>query len=148
MMSENGSTNGTLIKNRPAMDRFLGALRNSGNIRAACGKAGVPRSTAYAWRNKWVTFKAEWDEAKEDACDILEGEAWKRATKGKSDGLLIFLLKAHRSSVYVPVQRSEVKAEHSGEVKTGDGLSDEERIARTLAIYDAARARRARQSDN
>ena len=41
-----------------------------------------------------------------------------------------------------------VKTELSGEITTSDGLSDEERIARTLAIYDAARARRARQSDN
>lgn len=98
-MSENGA-NGTLTKNRAAMDLFIERLRSSGNVRAACGAAGVPRRTVYRWRKRFATFREEWDEALEDACDILEMEAWNRALKKKSDRLLMFLLKAHRRHLY------------------------------------------------
>jgi hypothetical protein len=92
------------------MDRFLKKLRECGNVRQACEAAGIPRRTVYNWRNEWVTFANEWDEALEDACDILEGEAWKRAVKGRSDRLLMFLLKAYRPEKFK--DRQEV--EHSG----------------------------------
>ena len=101
-------TNGTLASNRAAMESFLDRLRSSGNVRLSCRAAGVPRSTAYRWRDKWATFAAEWEEAKEDACDMLEAEAWKRATEGQSDRLLMFLLKAHRRDVYGDVVRAEL----------------------------------------
>jgi len=95
---ENG-TNGTLAKNRPFMDRFLEKLRECGNIRLACQAADIPRTTVYRWRNTWSTFAHEWDDALEDALDLLEAEAWKRARRN-SDRLLMFLLKAHRRDVY------------------------------------------------
>lgn len=110
-MGTNGNgTNGTLAGNRPAMNRFLARLRDTGNVRLSCNAAGVPRSTAYRWRDRWSTFADEWDEALEDACDILEAEAWKRAIEKNSDRLLMFLLKAHRPDKYK--DRSAV--EHSG----------------------------------
>lgn len=112
-MSANGiGTNGTLASNREAMDRFLEKLRNSGNVRLSCRAAGVPRRTAYNWRDRWVTFRQEWDEALEDACDILEGEAWKRAIEGQSDRLLMFLLKAHRPDKFK--ERTEVSGPEGG----------------------------------
>ena len=96
-MTQNSNvTNGTLAHNRAAMDRFLDRLRNSGNIRASCDAADVPRRTVYRWRDRFVTFREEWEEALEDACDVLELEAWRRAMKENSDRLLMFLLKAHR----------------------------------------------------
>ena len=106
------STNGTLASNREAMDRFLDRLRNSGNVRLACKAAGVPRRTVYNWRNKWVSFHDEWDEALEDACDYLEGEAWRRATEGQSDRLLMFLLKAYRKDKFADKQEHEVTGDH------------------------------------
>ncbi len=107
-MTETGA-NGTLMSNRPAMERFLERMRNSGNVRASCSAAGVPRRTVYNWRARWKTFADEWDEAKEDAVDALDLEAWKRATEGQSDKLLMFLLKAHKPEVYNPVSKSEVE---------------------------------------
>ena len=98
-MDESNGTNGTLAKNRAAMDRFLDRLRGTGNIRASCEAAAIPRTTAYRWRNTWKTFADQWDEALEDAVDILEAKAWKRATE-ESDRLLMFLLEAHRKQKY------------------------------------------------
>lgn len=106
-LNNTNSANGTLMERRPAMDRFLESLRDTGNVRLACLAAGVPRRTAYNWRKKWKTFANEWEEALDDAVDTLEEEAWKRAVKGNSDGLLKFLLKAHRPMRFVPMQRRE-----------------------------------------
>jgi hypothetical protein len=91
---------------------FLKALRASGNVRLACQAADVGRRTAYHWRED-APFKADWDEALQDACDLLEKEARRRAVDGwdepifqkgglvgtvrkYSDRMLELLLGAHR----------------------------------------------------
>ncbi len=79
---------------------FLAALRNSANVRASALMAGISRKTAYDHRKRSTKFRDEWDEAMEDACDVLEAEARRRAVGG-SDTLLIFLLKSHRPQRYV-----------------------------------------------
>jgi len=108
-------TNETLAGNRKAMDRFLERLAQTGNVMLSAKAAGVPRCTVYRWRGKWSTFAEEWDSALDEAVDMLEGMAWKRAAK-QSDRLLMFLLKAHRPDFY-----KERKAlEHSG--KDGETL--------------------------
>lgn len=108
-MSGNGNgANGTLASNRDKIDRFLDRLRDSGNVRAACQAADVPRRTVYNWRAKWVTFADEWDDALEDACDVLELEAWRRAMKENSDRLLMFLLKAHRPDKFKDRTQTEL----------------------------------------
>lgn len=117
-MTENGNrTNGTIAGNRIEMDRFLAKMRDSGNVRLSCIAADVNRSTVYRWRNKWTTFADEWDEALEEACDILEGKAWDRAVNKGSDRLLMFLLKAYRSDRFK--ERSEIKHEGGVEVELG-----------------------------
>ena len=86
---------------------FLEAFRNSGNIRAACQAAGVPRATAYARRAKNKTFAAKWDEAREDAIDTLEATAWTRA-RATSDYLLWKLLQSNRRSLYGDKQQVDI----------------------------------------
>ncbi len=113
-MVSDGWTNWTLAKARPQMEQFLERMRNSGNVRLSCRAAGIPRSTAYYWRNKFSTFAKEWDDAKDDAVDGLDAEAWRRATDGASDRLLMFLLKAHRPDVYNPVRRTEISGPGEG----------------------------------
>jgi hypothetical protein len=90
--------------------RFLNKLRETGNIRSACAAAKISRTTFYAHRKAEADFDAQVGEALEDAGDVLEAEAWRRAVKGVlkpiyqqggkvgetreySDTLLIFLLK-------------------------------------------------------
>lgn len=112
MTENNDGTNGTLAGNRKEMDRFLARMRDSGNVRLSCIAAGLSRTTVYRWRNKWATFAAEWDEALEEACDILEGTAWKRAVDQGSDRLLMFLLRAYRDKF-----KDRIKHEHDGGVE-------------------------------
>lgn len=93
--------------------RFLATLRETANVRLAIESAGAARSTAYAHRKSSTTFRDAWDDALDEAVDLLEAEARRRAFAGVeepvfyqgvqvgvvrkySDLLLIFLLKAHR----------------------------------------------------
>lgn len=97
----NGTPDGpeTLSGTEKQRARFIAYLRDTANVRASCAKAGLNRSTIYRWRKRWATFRREWDDALEDACDILEGAARDLALNGNAQ-LLQFLLKAHRPAVY------------------------------------------------
>jgi len=132
-MVENGhnGTNGTLASNRAEMDRFLTKLRESGNVRLSCAAADLPRTTAYRWRKTWATFAAEWQEALDDALDLLEEEAWRRARKD-SDRLLMFLLKAHRREVYGDWVRQEVSGPDGAAIDIHDSRFD----AALAKVYD------------
>jgi hypothetical protein len=81
---------------RPA---FLASLRNWANVRAACHAAGIHRATAYAHREADAAFRAAWDDALEDACDLLEAAARGKAYAGDGD-MIRWLLKAHRRRIY------------------------------------------------
>ncbi len=111
-------------KRRPRWAKaFLSVLAESGNIRLSCQAAAVDRSTAYRLRSSDETFLAEWEQAQEEAADLLEQEARRRAHDGwdepvfgsmgqglgsgeigavrkYSDTLLIFLLKGARPEKY------------------------------------------------
>ena len=96
---------------------FLETLAETVNVSAACRKAGIRRRTAYNWRNADPRFAREWDDALEDGIDAMEAELHRRAFEGVerpvwhkgeqvgtvrhySDGLAMFLLKAHRPARY------------------------------------------------
>ena len=147
--------------------RFLDTLRETSNIRLACHTAAVARSWAYEKREKDPKFAAQWDEAIEEATDILEGVARKRATNGVerrkqiyfkeknakgeqetvrmneiveqeySDTLLIFLLKAHRPEKYQDTLKLLIDCPSDEEL---DQMSDEE-----LDQYEAKIERRIRK---
>jgi hypothetical protein len=78
---------------------FLDAIRVSGNVRLATAAAGIDRSTPYRRAQRDPAFAAQWAAAEQDAVDTLEAEARRRALNG-SDGLLMFLLRAHRPERY------------------------------------------------
>lgn len=61
---------------------FLAALRETGIVRDAYEAADVSRTTAYEHRQADDTFRAEWDSALEEAADLLEREAVRRARIG------------------------------------------------------------------
>jgi hypothetical protein len=78
---------------------FLDAIRVSGNVRLATAAAGIDRSTPYRRAQRDPKFAEAWAAAEQDAVDTLEAEARRRALHG-SDGLLMFLLRAHRPERY------------------------------------------------
>lgn len=102
----------------PGWERaFITALANTGIVRAASQAAQVGRSTVYDRREASEAFAAAWDDALQEAADMMEAEALRRAVhgwqepvyyKGKvvghvlkhSDVLLIFILKAARPEKY------------------------------------------------
>ena len=132
---------------------FIERLKSTGNVTLAAAEAGVSRQQAYRTRNRNRTFRRQWDEALEQAVDLLDGEARRRATVGVeepiyyqggqvgavrkySDALLMFLLRAHQPHLY----RDNVKVEHAGAMEvTGDRkvtfefVHPAEQQARTLA---------------
>lgn len=102
-------------------EQFLAALRSNGTVFSACKAAGIGRATAYEWRTDDEAFRAAWDEALDDATDLLEDVAIRRAADG-SDTLLIFLLKARRPEQYRDTTNANVNMkathEHSGPAGT------------------------------
>jgi hypothetical protein len=88
---------------------YLEALQNSANVRAACQAASVSRASAYEAYHKDAKFAAQWDEALEGACDILEARAWERSKT--SDAVLMFLLRAHRPQKYTEKIKNEISGE-------------------------------------
>jgi hypothetical protein len=79
--------------------RFIEVFAATGNVRLATTAAGVSRDAPYKRAQSSPGFASDWLRAREDAVDVLEAEARRRALTS-SDALLIFLLKAHRSEVY------------------------------------------------
>lgn len=61
---------------------FIEALRALGNVRVAAHKAGISRGHAYLQKQKDPNFAEAWDDAVDDATDMLELEARRRAMEG------------------------------------------------------------------
>ena len=95
------------------MDKFITALAGCGNVSISCKAAGICRATANAWKKQFSTFADRWADAMEDAVDLLEAEAWRRSLEEGSDGLLKFLLMAHKSEIY----GEKLKVEHQGNIE-------------------------------
>lgn len=122
------AANGNGRIRHPKKRAFIAAYAKCGIIKAAAEAAGIDRSTCYTWRQKDGQFAAAWEDAREDAADVLESAALRRATLGGSDTLLIFLLKGARPSKY------RERFEHVG---AGGGA-----IKIEMTAEDAAVARR------
>lgn len=111
-----------------AREAFLRALDETGMVTAACDATGIPRRTAYNWRDSDEAFRERWTDIVERTTEQMEREAQRRAVEGwtereifdedgntigevrkYSDTLLIFLLKGRRPDVY----RDEHRVEHA-----------------------------------
>jgi hypothetical protein len=70
-------------------------------------------------RDRDPEFAAAWDEAVEDATDLLEEIAWNRAQK-QSDLLLIFLMKANRPTKYRETIHQEITGPEGGPIRISE----------------------------
>lgn len=122
---------------------FLDTLRTAhGNVRVACLKVGVSRSTAIAWKARFSRFSAAWDMCVDEAVDVLEEEAWNRALfNTRSDALLWNMLAALKRERFGPRVEINIKTTHLiEELAKTHGLSPAEIIAEAEEILVAARA--------
>jgi hypothetical protein len=72
------------------------------NVSESARSAAISRTTAYEWREVDPAFAKAWEDAEQQAADLLEKTAWDRATgPDKSDRMLEILLKAHRPNKFV-----------------------------------------------
>lgn len=115
---------------------MLAALAKTGNVSQAAKAAKIDRRTHQRWRQEDPEYDAATEEAMEEAADLLEAEAQRRAVTGvlepvyqggkkvgtirrTSDTLLIFLLKGARPAKFA--ERVDMK--HTGRVKHDLGLN-------------------------
>jgi hypothetical protein len=63
-------------------DAFLLALASTGNVTVAAQMAEVTRTHVYEWRKTDGAFARAWDDAIDQAADLLEAEARRRAYEG------------------------------------------------------------------
>lgn len=116
-------------KPKPPADwqaKYLKVFRHTGNVMRSAQAAGVSRSTVYAACARSKTFATAVKEAEEEALEVLELEAHRRAVHGTkkpvfykgarcgyvrefSDTLMIVLLKAR-----APEKYRENKIVHTG----------------------------------
>ena len=75
--------------------RFIDALTAHGTVYHAAQPAGVSRNTVYRWRQEDFEFAGAWDEAHENAVDVVENVIYQQAVGGNTLAG-IFYLKAHR----------------------------------------------------
>jgi len=127
---------------------FLEKLRTSGNVSFAARSAGKARSVVYVLRRNDTEFAQAWEDALEEAADLLELEALRRAVDGTvedkffqgnvigsirrySDSLLMFLLKARRPAQFDPHVRNRIVADGDDEDRIRAEI--ERKIARLSA---------------
>jgi transposase-like protein len=69
------------------------------NVSQACKSVKIVRETFYSWLRQDPAFREAYEASREQAIEVLEDEAVRRAKIG-SDTLLIFLLKGARPQKY------------------------------------------------
>ncbi len=95
-MADHSSAVSTPARRRPPWQpRFLEIFAATGNVRLAASASGVSRDAPYKRAQADAAFAAAWLRAREDAVDMLEAEARRRALS-TSDALLMFLLRSER----------------------------------------------------
>ena len=97
-------------------ERLIKEFRRVGRVDLACEAAGVDRTLHYVWLKNDTEYRKAFEEAREEACGLLEDEAVRRAYQGTmkpmsiggkivmvtefSDQLLMFLLKCRNPRVF------------------------------------------------
>ena len=132
-----------MTRKRDWKPAFIEVLRTTGNVTLAAQHAGQSRNQVHDVRQRSKRFAAQWDNALEEATDLLEAEARRRAltgidkpvfykgkvvgsTKKYSRPLLMFLLEAHRPEKF----RDGGKVEQPGATDVDVDRDMEKRIER------------------
>jgi hypothetical protein len=109
------------------VQKFLDTYAQTGSMTAAAKAAKISLAVHHRRLETDPAYRKAFEGAQEQAVDLLEEEAFRRALEG-SDQLLMFLLRAWRPERYQ--ERSTVEHSHTGAVT----LSDEASAARARLI--------------
>jgi hypothetical protein len=93
---------------------FLAAYSNSGNLRASALRAQVSRGHVYRALETDAQFRAEFDDAKDEAIELLEATLRQQALSGNTTAL-IFLLKCLDPATYN--ERVQISGPRNGPVE-------------------------------
>ena len=142
---------------KSVQDAFLQTFSVTANVRAACMKVGIDRSTVYSWQEHDTEFSLRFKQAELDANDLIRAELFRRGVQGyekplvsmgraifDSDGKpltervysdnLLSLLAKSRMPEFREKQQLEVTNTASKDIQ-----AIHEAIARALAPYPEAR---------
>lgn len=100
----------TAEQRKVAQERFLEAFGNTANVRAACLKAGIDRSTVYRWQEVDETFGFRFKQAEAAANDLIRAALWRRGVDGVdryviSQGKLVYV--KNEKGEMVPLKEKE-----------------------------------------
>jgi hypothetical protein len=84
----NSTPKRAITRNRDWGQPFLLELAATGNVSAACSEACIDRVTAYNRRRDDPVFRQRWQDALNQAADLLELEARRRAEKGVDEPVI------------------------------------------------------------
>lgn len=132
---------------------FLSEYARGGVLKTAAITVKAGRATVYKWLHEDKRFKQLFDEATEDAVDLLESEARRRAVTGVdrpiyqggelvgyetvySDNLLITLLKGRRADVFR--ERHELTGKNGKDLYPTPHEMDDEELYAFLKRYATA----------
>ena len=76
---------GPPVQSLTPIDHFLIALAQTGNASVACRASMMPRREVNALRQTNREFASAFQEAMDEAADMLEAEAWRRALEGVAE---------------------------------------------------------------
>jgi hypothetical protein len=144
-------TKRTLVKD----SKFFATLAKGETVEKALRASGYKRVAVYEWRSADEEFRRRWEEAVDQAVELMEAEADRRTLEGAvkpvmyqgekvgevreySYTLLIFRLKALRPSVYRENIRQEITGAGGGPIRHLREVSDEEleKIAKRVLKQD------------
>jgi hypothetical protein len=105
----------------------LAAIARGLTVSEAARAAGLERSTVFRWRADDTAFARDYQDAFDAGTDIYEAAARRRAFKGMSDALLIFLLKQRQPERFNQ-KMVEVRVEVAPVLINGDGSNDADEV--------------------
>lgn len=116
-------------------ERFLELLEETCSPKRAAEACGIHRRTAFEHKQRDAAFRARWEAALETALDGLLGEAYARATEGKSDRLLEVLLKFRFGDRMAERLRVKVEAQTGLSFEALQRMSEEDQ-ARLVPLLE------------
>lgn len=124
--------------------RFLAAYRETGNIRVASAAAEIDRRRHYEWLEE-EEYKQAFDAAREEAAELLEEEARRRAYAGVRRPVL-----DHGSYVFMPLMDRDGNVLHDsqGRPRLSRQILYEHTYSDTLLMFLLKGARPTKYRDN